>query len=85
MTLGKMIPPFLEIGFEVVPFPYGIVLLFGAIVVAILKLLLFMLPIISLMLFLIAVVEIDGYVVIGIGGSVKSSNNEYLIMFVMVI
>lgn len=73
LTLGKIIPPFLDIGLEVVPFPYGIVLAFCN--VAALLLILFILP---FTLFGSPGVVVTGYVVVGIGGSVKSSNIEYL-------
>lgn len=74
LTLGKMIPPLRDTaGLAAVPLPCGIALMFGTAVegtpVAPVRLT-FTLTV----LLLLPVGVVDGYVVIGSGGSVKSSN-----------
>lgn len=70
LTLGKMTPPFREtVGFDDVlalAFTFGGNVLYGTVVVIVG-------PVV-----VAAVDDVGGYVVVGIGGSVKSSSIEYL-------
>lgn len=75
LTLGKIMPPFLDAaGFVAVPLPCGMALMFGPAVAPL------RLTFTVTVLLLLPVGVVDGNVVIGSGGSVKSSKIENLLM-----